>query len=84
MEAAIKLAAHLYEARDSVRTFWGDEYEQKIAEWRDLVRLAVSKTVGHDKLMPVAYEMCRRAADGGHGDCIPFICAAAVDIAEGK
>jgi hypothetical protein len=38
-----RIAVRIYEARDAVRALWGDAYQARIVEYREMVRAAMAK-----------------------------------------
>lgn len=50
IEQAVGIAAKLYKIRDTAKFLWGDEYQTKMAEWRDgIEKVAIARNVDHLK-----------------------------------
>lgn len=43
MEKEIKLAAKLYECRDTAKKLYGDDYDQRISEYKHFIKAAMVK-----------------------------------------
>lgn len=43
MEEQIKMAAKLYKMRDACKFIWGGEYDERIKQWIEIVKMAMNK-----------------------------------------
>lgn len=43
MSNAIQIAAKLYEARDAMKSLYGDRFREKVAGWRPIIQAAMRK-----------------------------------------
>jgi hypothetical protein len=82
--SAEDMAVRLYEARRVLRDFYGLEYAEKVAPWRDVIRIAVARTgkgTVEAMLTVVAKLRERGQADGM---VVPMLLAAAVEEVAAK
>lgn len=73
----VRLAARLYDARDTVRRLFAERYEEKVEPWRAVVReLMAEWKCGALQVVP------RLERDGNLPDQPLLLIAASVDVAE--
>jgi len=76
-EKAVRIAAKLYECRDTVRRLWGTDYPTKIKAWGETIE-AIAANKGLDPL-----EAGRQLASASHdGATQMVILAATVELIE--
>ena len=77
-EKQIKVAAKLYEFRDTAKRIYGDEYHEKIKPYMDLIKEAT----GDKEVLPVVMEMSKHETIQYNGILQMLLWAAAVEIIE--
>lgn len=79
-EQQVKIAARIYEARDTAKRLLGDKYAAKIAEWQDAIRFYM-KSTGLDGIHSVMELVSAAQRDG---DAMPqmLLLAAYVEMIE--
>jgi hypothetical protein len=61
-EGPMRIAAKLYEARDTCRTLLGDKYEARMAEWADVIRARMR--LSNTGELNAARELCELIWEG--------------------
>lgn len=81
-ETRIQLAAKLYDAREVVRTLWGDNYATKIKQYQDFIRaeMAAKNCEELAATMNIVRDLQRDKPDSGMTQMV--ILAACVEILE--
>lgn len=80
---AIRLTASMLDARDTMRRFWGDRYDEKVRMYREAIRKSVRPG---EELLSAALRVCKRAeayAESHDAPMVTILCiAATVDECE--
>jgi len=80
MEKEIKIAAKLYECRDTAKRFYGDQFEEQIKSWTELI-LKVKKANNIDVMQSsIKIAQLKSMEQNGIGTMLLF--AATVEILE--
>ncbi len=78
IEPRVKIAAKLYEMRDSAKLILGDKYQAKMAEFGKIIRMTAERD--RKNVIQVAIEACKRP--GADAVSVMMIIAAAVELTE--
>jgi hypothetical protein len=64
-EQAVTLTAELYRIRKAMQFLWGEQYQEKMAEWRKAIEeVAAAKQISHlNAAMQLGKEAQKRGAD---------------------
>lgn len=77
-EKHVRLAAKLYEMRDTARRLWGDKYDERVRSWSKPIRDAQA-IMKIDNPLTAATEICKCIDDAYQKI---FLMAAAVEMVE--
>ena len=80
MEQQVKLAAKLYQCRDTAKRFFSDEYEAKLKPYKNIIE-AHQKKFNLD-VLPSVLELCSFESVRDNGMATMLFMAAAVEIIE--
>lgn len=80
-ERQVKMAAKMYEARDTARFVWGAEYQKNIHEVIENIKTIQQQRAGETFLETCIFA-ARKAEEAGQTFCSIAIIAAAVEEAE--
>jgi hypothetical protein len=84
-DQAMKTAIRLQEIRDTLRRLWGDQYTERCAPWRELIRKGASNARCSPLQVPMLMQANARAKGDEIGEMsILWLTAAACDEAEEK
>ncbi len=79
-EKHVRMAAHLYEAREAARTILGAKFDRRMAEYGDSIR-EVAKRHGITE-MQAAVRLAQAAQKDGQAYTAALVLAAMVELAE--
>jgi hypothetical protein len=77
---AVKLTADMVERRDLLKRLHGDKYRERTERARSIIK-AVAQRDGVG-VVEAAMNICKKAAEDGHGEAITVVVAALVDLCE--
>lgn len=81
-EQRVKIAAKLYQCRDTAKRLYGEKYQEMIATYKDFIRAYMIKNSESNEL-DAAIGLCNEYdKKGDNGMFIMKVMAAAVEIAE--
>lgn len=80
MEQQVKLAAKLYQCRDTAKRFFRDEYEVKLKPYKNIIE-AHQKKFNLD-VLPSVLELCSFESVRDNGMATMLFMAAAVEMVE--
>lgn len=80
MEQQVKLAAKLYQCRDTAKRFFRDEYEAKLKPYRNIIEAHQKKF--NLEVLPSVLELCSFESVRDNGMATMLFMAAAVEMIE--
>ncbi len=80
MEQQVKIAAELYQCRDTAKRFFRDEYEAKLKPYKNIIE-AHQKKFNLD-VLPSVLELCSFESVRDNGVATMLFMAAAVEMVE--
>jgi len=80
MEQQVKIAAKLYQCRDTAKRFFRDEYEAKLKPYKNIIE-SHQKKFNLD-VLPSVLELCSLESVRDNGMAIMLFMAAAVEMVE--
>ena len=80
MEQKIKIAAKLYQCRDTAKKFWGSEYEAKLKTYKNIIEAHQKKF--NLEVLPSVLEICSFESVRDNGMATIVFMAAAVEMIE--